>query len=144
MMKCQYIFGNFDENKNLHIDDCERPGMAARGVPDKRARARPYSRPAHQIPIRIPAPAAGFPEKFWRTGWPTPRQPAKSQGEHRTNVRIDANGRARARHRLLGRTRSRIRKPRQGWDSRRGFLLCDISIKNLSSVVHQVRVLAVL
>lgn len=102
------------------------------------------SRPAHQIPIRIPAPAAGFPEKFWRTGWPTPRQPAKSQGEHRTNVRIDANGRARARHRLLGRTRSRIRRPRQGWDSRRGFLLCDISIKNLSSVVHQVRVLAVL
>ena len=48
-MKCQYIFGNFDENKNLHIDDCERPGMAARGVPDKRG-------PVHIPVLRIKSP----------------------------------------------------------------------------------------
>lgn len=60
-------------------------------------------------PIRIPAPAAGFPKKFWRTGWPTPRQPAKSQGEHCANVRIDANGRAPGRGTgFFGETHSRM------------------------------------
>lgn len=55
MMKCQYIFRNFDENKNLHMDDCEQPGMAARGVPDKRG------------PVHIPS-CASNPHTNSRTG----------------------------------------------------------------------------